>query len=284
MNIVPDNHRKNFFTTLKSVELYIDYTNQRLKILNFLVISTLTIKEIIAYARRKKLGKIIYNCPEHLLIPFQDCGFVIEGIIDGYFRGEDAACISFFLNNERKKSIYENEENKIIDFCREDTKKFTAAKNRTYKIRPAAAKDIPQMIQLFSAVFETNPSPVFSRDYLQKVMREQVIFMAAEEEGKIISIASADMNKFHMNAEITDCATYPEYRGRNILSELICRLEEELKHAGFTSAYSLSRAKNIGINKSFSKLGYLYSGRLINNCHICGGYEDMNIWVKMLKN
>lgn len=284
MNIVPDNHRKNFFTTLKTVELYIDYTNQRLKILNFLVISTITINDIIAYARRKKLGKIIYNCPEQLLIPFQDCGFVIEGIIDGYFRGEDAACISFFLNKERRKSVYENEENKIIDFCREDTKKFTSAKIRTYKVRLAVAKDIPQMIQLFSAVFETYPSPVFSRDYLQKVMREQVLFMVAEEEGKIISIASADMNKLHMNAEITDCATYPEYRGRNILSELIYGLEEELKHAGYITAYSLSRAKNIGINKSLSKLGYLYSGRLINNCHICGGYEDMNIWVKILGN
>ncbi|MDD2234497.1 MAG: putative beta-lysine N-acetyltransferase [Desulfitobacteriaceae bacterium] len=282
MNISPDNHRKNFFTTFKSVELYIDYTNQRLKILNFLVISTITIKEIIAYAGRKKLGKIIYNCPEHLLRSFQDCGFVIEGIIDGYFRGEDAACISFFLNKERSKSIYENEENRVIDFCREDTKKFTSAKNRTYKVRSAEAKDIPQMIQLFSAVFETYPSPVFSRDYLQKVMREQVLFMIAEEEGKIISIAAADMNKLHMNAEITDCATYPEYRGRSILSELIYGLEEELKHANFTTAYSLSRANSIGINKSLSKLGYLYSGRLINNCHICGGYEDMNIWVKIL--
>jgi putative beta-lysine N-acetyltransferase len=268
----------------KSVELYVDYTNQRLKILNFLVISKITINEIIAYGRQNKLGKIIYNCPEQLLIPFQDCGFVIEGIIDGYFQGDDAACISFFLDRERGKSIYENEENKIIDFCRQDPKKFISAKNRNYKVRQAVAKDIPQMIQLFSAVFETYPSPVFSKDYLQKAMREQVLFMVAEEEGKIISIASADMNKLNMNAEITDCVTYPEYRGRNILSELICGLEEELKHAGFTTAYSLSRAKNIGINKSLCKLGYLYSGRLINNCHICGGYEDMNIWVKILRN
>ncbi len=283
MNIVQDNHRKNFFTTFKTVELYIDYSNQRLKILNFFVISTITINEIIAYARRKKLGKIIYNCPEQFLIPFQDCGFVIEGIIDGYFQGEDAACISFFLDREREKSIHENEENKIIDFCKQDAKRFNSAKEATYKVRLAAAKDIPQMIQLFSAVFETYPSPVFSEDYLQKVMREQVLFIVAEEEGKIISIASADMDKVYLNAEITDCATYPEYRGRNILSELICRLEEELKHAGFTTAYSLSRAKNIGINKSLSKLGYLYSGRLINNCHICGGYEDMNIWVKILR-
>ncbi|HCP15639.1 MAG TPA: putative beta-lysine N-acetyltransferase, partial [Peptococcaceae bacterium] len=27
---------------------------------------------------------------------------------------------------------------------------------------------------------------------------------------------------------------------------------------------------------------YEYSGRLVNNCDICGGFEDMNIWVKRL--
>ncbi|MFZ3130216.1 MAG: putative beta-lysine N-acetyltransferase [Desulfosporosinus sp.] len=282
MNTVQNNRQENYSTSLSGVELYVDYINERLKIINYSCISTEIINEIVSYARQKKLGKIISNCPERLLTPFMDCDFVIEGNIDSFFHGEDATCISYFLDRRRNKSVHENEENRIIEYCVHDAKEFTSIENKNYKVRRAVQTDIPQMIKLFSAVFETYPSPVFSRDYLQKVMHEQVLFMVAEEKGKIISIASADMDKYYMNAEITDCATYSGYRGRNILSELIYRLEAELKHTGFVTAYSLSRAKNIGINKSLSKLGYRYRGRLANNCHICGGYEDMNIWVKIL--
>jgi hypothetical protein len=57
---------------------------------------------------------------------------------------------------------------------------------------------------------------------------------------------------------------------KNILSELIFQLEKQLKCKGFVTEYSLSMAKNFGINVSLSKLGYLYRGRLINNCNISG--------------
>jgi beta-lysine N6-acetyltransferase len=67
------------------------------------------------------------------------------------------------------------------------------------------------------------------------------------------------------------------------LQNIIYSLEEDLKEKGFYIAYSLVRAVNPGINKALSKLEYEYGGRLINNCHICGGFEDMNVWVKKLE-
>lgn len=77
--------------------------------------------------------------------------------------------------------------------------------------------------------------------------------------------------------------TIPEYRGQGLLSNLVYSLEQDLTQKGFYTLYSLSRAMNPGINAVLFKLGYKYTGRLINNCHICGGFEDMNIWVKKLK-
>jgi len=100
---------------------------------------------------------------------------------------------------------------------------------------------------------------------------------------KIVSAASADMDYTNLNAEITDCATYPEYRGQGLLSNLVYSLEQDLTQKGFYTLCSLSRAMNPGINSVLFKHGYKYTGRLISNCHICGGFEDMNIWVKKLK-
>ncbi|WP_368292796.1 putative beta-lysine N-acetyltransferase [Dehalobacter sp. TBBPA1] len=282
MNIDQD-ECENLYTNFSGVDMYVDYRNKRLKILSHSLLSELIIKEIIDYSKKENLGKIIANCYKQDLSIFEECGFVAEGVIDGFFQGEDATCMSLFLDTKRKNSLYEEKENRIIDYCVKNTNKFELNKNKNYTIRQAVPDDIPQIIQLFQTAFETYPTPIFSREYLQKVMQDHILYMVAEEEGKIISIASADLDKQHMNAEITDCATYPKYRGRNILSELIFQLETHLKRNGFATAYSLSRANNLGINRSLSKLGYMYRGRLINNCHICGGFEDMNIWVKTLK-
>lgn len=282
MNAVQYNRQENYYTNIKGVNVYVDYTNKRLKILDYQFISDNEIREIIDFSMAEGLGKIISYCRIKLLIQFRSCGFVVEGVINGFFQGEDAYCISYFLDTKRQVALKTEEADSILYHCINDEMRFTIREQQTYIIRQAVEDDIPQMIKLFSAVFETYPSPVFSMEYLKKVMHEQVAYKVAEENGKIISIASAEMNKLNLNAEITDCATYPEYRGKGILSDLIHYLEAELIERDFRMVYSLARAINPGINKALFKLKYRYSGRLVNNCHICGGFEDMNIWAKRL--
>jgi putative beta-lysine N-acetyltransferase len=203
-------------------------------------------------------------------------------LVKGFFQGEDAYFVSFFVDKKREVSTKTAEEDEIISKCDVDNKKKYLEESQSYVTRNAEKSDIPQMIKLFLDVFKTYPSPVFSSDYLQKIMKDQVLFKVAVEDDRIISIASADMDKDNLNAEITDCATYPEHRGRGILPNLIHSLEQELSQKGFYTLYSLSRAINLGINRTLRKLDYRYCGRLVNNCHICGGFEDMNIWVKNL--
>ena len=273
---------ENYYNYINDVKLYVDYTNERLKILDYSCISKDTLMTIIEFAKNESLGKVISNCRTKFLDYFKNCNFKVEGVINGFFDGEDALCVSFFIDKKREISKYSEEEDKIIYKSVVENKKNSKIKKHNHLIRTAGLSDIPQMIKLFSNVFETYLSPVFSIDYLEKVMNDNILFKVAVENDKIISIASADMDKCNMNAEITDCATYPEHRGKGILTNLISDLEQELQQSGFNILYSLSRAINPGINKSLANLDYKYCGRLVNNCHICGTYEDMNIWVKRL--
>jgi beta-lysine N6-acetyltransferase len=266
---------------INGVNVRIDKINNRLKILNYERLSGNILGEVIEFAKEKTLGKIIANCPANDLKVLEENGFTNEGTIESFYMGEDAFCPSFFIKPERSVSRHPKREDSIVRMALE--KKGTYKPRKTgLEIRTAAQEDIPMMTDIFKTIFESYPTPVHEEDYLEKVMDNRIYFKAAFDNGRIVSIASADMDKKNLNAEITDCATYPEYRGRGLLSKLISAIEKDIKEMGFLSVYSLSRAINPGINISLSKLSYDYTGRLVNNCDICGGFEDMNIWCKKL--
>ncbi|TDA64050.1 MAG: hypothetical protein D9V47_14435 [Clostridia bacterium] len=99
---------------------------------------------------------------------------------------------------------------------------------------------------------------------------------------KLVSAASAEIDQGNLVAEVTDCATRLSFRGRGCIRVQIAALEAELTRRGLLTAYSLARATSPGMNAALHRMGYTYQGRLRNNCHICGSYEDMNLWVKRL--
>lgn len=274
----------NYYTNMDNIKIYVDYTNSRIKIIRFDNISVISIKRLIHFASSQHLGKIICNCEIEDIKNFVQAGFCLEGRIDGYFKGRDAFCMSYFLNNRRKICGDREKENALLMKSLNISDTFIYDSNNfKYHIRDAAGSDIKEMTELFSNVFFTYPSPVYDEEYLKQNMNKKVLYKVAVYNEKIIGIASADMDKQNLNAEITDCATYSEYRGKGVLSNIIYFLESDLENMGFITLYSLSRATNTGINFVLSKHGYMYRGRLINNCDICGGFEDMNIWVKRLK-
>lgn len=281
MNALSFDGNKNI--SFKGVNLYVDYVNSRLKILDYTCISENILGEITDYTANEKLGKILSICRIGVLKPFRESGFVVEGTIPGYFKGEDAYCVSYYLDTNRQISKQEQVENNILHDCVSSPGSFISGIDENIFIRDANIKDIPQMITLFKEVFKTYPSPIFSASYLENILNTKTLFKVVDIEGKIISIASAEMDTLNLNAEITDCATYPGYRGKGLLTNLMYQLERTLKEKGFYTLYSLCRAIEPGINKALSKLQYRYTGRLINNCNICGGFEDMNIWIKRLK-
>ena len=271
----------NYYTKIDRTKIYVDYTNKRVKIIELNNISVQNLKRIIHFSSKEHLGKIICNCDSEPLIIFEEAGFELEGKINGYFKGKDAFCMSYFISSDRKKCSNFSKKELLVKQCLDVRNKFIPrGNNSTYCIRNATQNDIKEMVKLFSTVFSTYPSPVYDEKFLKETMNERVLYKVAVYDGKIIGIASADMDKENLNAEITDCATYPDYRGKGILSNIIYSLELNLQDKGFLTLYSLSRAINPGVNVVLSKHNYKYTGRLVNNCNICGTFEDMNIWVK----
>jgi beta-lysine N6-acetyltransferase len=113
-------------------------------------------------------------------------------------------------------------------------------------------------------------------------MENGTIFLFVEKEKEIISAASAEINAEQVNAELTDCATLPSYRGGGLMKQLLSGLEEELAKQQIFCVYTIARSLSFGMNAAFKQLGYHYGGRLVNNCYIYDKMEDMNIWWKDL--
>lgn len=159
----------NYYTVIDGVNMYVDYYSSRLKIVDNAKISKSTIKEIINFARKENLEKIIANCTVQMLKPYIGSEFVIKGYVKGFLRGEDAYFISYYINRNRAFSSSIKEENEILS-------KISIKKSLLAKI------------------------------------------------------------PLNLNAEITDCATYENFRGRGLFSSLIIELEKDLKVKGFITA------------------------------------------------
>lgn len=276
----------NYYTKIDKDKICVDYTNSRVKIIKFYTMSVQNIKRLIHFVSRQRLGKIICNCDIEYLDNFTKAGFELEGKIDGYFKGKDAFCMSYFINKNRRLYSEHSKEDLILrqSLNKKDTFIYNSS-NFNYHIRNAAESDIKNMIKLFSQIFSTYPSEIFNEDYLRNTLNKKVLYkVAVDNDSRIIGIASADLDRENLNAEITDCVTHPHYRNKGILSNIIYSLELELKKMGFITLYSLSRAIHPSINLVLSKQGYTFRGKLINNCNICGGFENMNIWVKNINN
>ncbi|OLO40401.1 putative beta-lysine N-acetyltransferase [Alkalihalophilus pseudofirmus] len=225
---------------------------------------------------------IIYLKKEYVSL-FVKKGYRMEGSIIGFFNGVDGYVVSLYGSKERKTSKKIDQQGKILKTVEQikpihklpplDTK---------YSIRLASHQDVKGLVQLYDTVFQKYPTPVFDENYVRKVMNDDYFFIIIKDGEKVVSAASAMINPFR-SAEITDCATDPNYRGKQFLSQIIIRLEEELINRDVNYAYSLTRALSAGMNVTIKRLGYKYGGKLINNCIISSGFEDMCIWSKQLK-
>jgi putative beta-lysine N-acetyltransferase len=209
-------------------------------------------------------------------------GFMQEGEIPGYFGGEDAICLVSYTSKGRSIPRDQKKAEQITKLAQ---KKAASNKsvNTSYVLRVATADDSAALASFFGAIFKDSyPTPVSEPAYLREAISSNTVFWLVEDKQAIIGAASLETDPAHKNAEVTDCAVLPAYRGQGLLAILVNQLEGEGRRRGLTCLYSLSRALLPGINIVLSASGYRWYGRLINNCRICGGFEDMNIWQKFI--
>jgi len=235
-------------------------------------------------AQDHQCDKIIFYSKEDEIKMLDQINCEKEGTITGFFQGEDAHIYSLFLNKKRNNPIAWEEEQKVMEIVNQDTKTVTEIDLPSeYTMRHAQLKDAKRMAELYDEVFETYPTPMHEPEFIEEMMHNHVYFTIIEHKGELVSACSADLFPEFNAAEMTDCATLPEYRGKGLLSQQFIHIEKKMEDMGVHTLFSYSRAVSVGMNLINSRHGYSFGGRMLQNSNISGRFEDMNIWVKNLK-
>ncbi len=243
------------------------------------------IEKLFKIASKNSYTKIFAKVPEWAVEGFRKAGFVKEAFIPKFYSGKtDVFFYSNFLSKERRR-LTETRKEKIqknIALAKEKGKKpFKQKAAPLFTLRRLDERDILQLTSVYEAVFDTYPFPIFKDNYIRKTMRENVVYFGAFKGETLIAASSAEMDVENRNAEMTDFATRPDYRGHSTASLLLDLMEAEMRERGINTLYTIARSHSAGMNITFAKKNYIYSGTLINNTNISGRIESMNVWYKL---
>ena len=264
------------------VEIVIDNQNKRVKLVECGELPSETAAVAIQVARNYKYEKIWGFVAPDIYEKLANIGFVREGILDGYYEDMPGIAVAFYLTENRSISKFPDIENTIVQKSLLQKDKDVPALPAGYDIRMAGIEDASEISNLFKSVFATYPTPVSSAEDIINSMESNVYYSCITKNNKIVAISSADIDFMHQVAEMTDCAVLPDYRGKGLVAILLRFLETKIQRLKLRSLYTLARATSAPMNMTFARLNYSFTGRLVNNCHIAGDWEDMNLWVKKL--
>lgn len=265
------------------IEAQVDKYSCRLWVTNYQVKNVPAMAQFITeVAAAQGLEKIILPTREEDRHVMEAQGFLYEGQVEGFFNGATAYFMVAYPSPERKINGRADGERQIIaEILARSAPVSTQAPGLPpeFKCPQPRPEDISSLAALYRKVFATYPTPVGSTDYLAGTMGKSALYRVITDQGKIVSAAAAEIDPVYNNAELTNCATLPEYRGRGLMIYLLAALGQDCAARGINCRYTLARAGSYGMNLVFHRLKYRYRGALVNNCHISGNYETMNIWV-----
>lgn len=209
--------------------------------------------------------------------------FLSEGFIAGYFpEGVPAELWARYAHDERMDAPRDDRHDEIVALAAEKETQVPELPEG-YRCRVAEPADADNLAELLQETFSEYPVPLGQEDLRLAMAENANHFRCVEDEqGRIVATASAELDHRRRVAEMTDCATDPDHRGQGLMAYLLWRLEKDVARLyGIRDVYTLARADEVGMNCVFSKLGYRYTGRLVNNCRMPNGWESMNIWCRL---
>ncbi len=237
---------------------------------------------LISQARESGYSKIFVKVPESEAANFQAAGYLCEAVVPGLFNGkEDGVFMGLFLTEQRAALPDAAELNGLVELSRAKASDSLPPVDG-FVFRKCGATDTERMAEIYRQVFPVYPFPVHDPAYLRQTMRENIVYFGAETDGKLIALASAEMDPASASVEMTDFATLPKWRGKRLAEHLLALMENAMKELGLKTAYTIARAISPGMNITFARSGYKFGGRLVNNTHISSGIESMNVWFKPL--
>lgn len=242
------------------------------------------LENIMALAHKNLYSKIFCKVPSWAAPSFYSRGFILEALIPRFYNNdEDVFFVSKFLKQDR----FQNSECEMLNNMAQllvgcKTKKKTPDKSDLFNTLRLNIQHAKSISGLYKKVFDSYPFPIFDPEYIVKTMNENVQYFGIQKNGELIALASAEMDVAAQNAEMTDFATLPHYRGMKLASVLLSEMEKEMHVQGIKTLYTIARLNSMAMNKTFLNLNYSYAGTLINNTNISGNIESMNVLYKHL--
>ncbi len=238
-------------------------------------------RELVREAKDRQRGRIVTFVPERLASGLEASGFETEGVMPGFYEGEeDCVALGYYLDDERGELAEPEAVAKV--------KAILEAKAGTTKPRPpvetilAETTDAPAIADLLADTFQQYPTPSGDPAYVAEAIADGNPFRFVKVDGAIVACASADLVPEAATAELTDCATLPDHRGNGYMQAILMDLMDDLAERQYPTAFTLARARIPGVNLAFQRLGFQLRGTMPQSCRIGGGIEDMNIWSRTL--
>jgi len=230
-------------------------------------------------------SKIFIKAPASALGSMLKKGYVIEAHVPRLFNGnEDGFFLARYLKDIRRQEPKGESIQEVLSKALAMAGRYRhVALVKGYTLHSASQEDAGDLAKLYKKVFVTYPFPIFEEGYLKKTMKENIRYYYVRINDEIVAASSAEMDHSLRNVEMTDFATHPDHRGRQLSANLLIKMEEEMLGEGMKIAYTIARSLSYPVNSLFSRAGYAYGGTLVKNTNICGSFESMNVWSKALE-
>lgn len=236
-------------------------------------------------------SKIFAKVPQSFSRDFEQRGYAAEAVVPGFYMGsEDCIFMGKYKAEKRSRQVDQELNEKIIKIAL--SKKPTGLRNNTgegytlpkeFSFKRAMASDAEEMSHVYAKVFDSYPFPVFDPAYIRETMEENFVYFSIWKDHQMIALSSCEMYTANQSVEMTDFAVLPEYRGEGLSCFLLKEMEKEMKGNNIKTAYTIARSTSYGMNSTFAKCGYDFTGTLVKNTQIGGAIEDMNVWYKSLE-
>jgi beta-lysine N6-acetyltransferase len=244
-----------------------------------------------AWAKREGYGKIVAKIPECVQSPFISRGYRVEARVPSLFSdGQAGFFVCRYLDPDRSVMNDEDDVASTLKIAKAK-KAIPAAPQNSFdessipdnlSLRTLIIDDTADLARLYRAVFASYPFPVHQPEYLAKTMQDNIIYFGVYDHDRLVAAASCETDRENKNSEMTDFAVLPGYRGKNLARFLLMQMEKTMTQKRFRTLYTIARATSVGMNVTFARSGYTYGGTLVNNTHIAGKIESMNVWHKIL--
>ncbi|MEA3544920.1 MAG: putative beta-lysine N-acetyltransferase [Thermodesulfobacteriota bacterium] len=226
--------------------------------------------------------KVFAKVPEFARDYFEQDGYRVEASIPNFYRGEED--VFFMARYFHPDRLIDHAADKVQEVLVAARSKASSSHDISLPdgcvCRVASPADREQMAHLYQRVFASYPFPIHDPDYLVETMDENVIYVGIWKGDLLLALASTEIDFKGGNAELTDFATDPDWRGHGLAHVLLSHLENEMRSSGHSTCYTIARSTSFGMNICFAQNGYQFTGTLVNNTQISGGLESMNVWYK----